>query len=203
MLMLRPAIAWQERAAVSGNDARVLELRLIDVPHGPSQRASSPSRPSIAPVVSRRFTHSAKSSRAEAVRRVNRNGQQPGARRLIGPTLVTGVPDPGPHEEAASRDGGFSARLHDARRAYTVRGVPGSDTPYAPGIHLIDPMNQGIGAVVRTIQRAFGIANRHCIDVDVWRHLTPEELSAHYLSPRDVDRVDEKYQCNDPPGLHF
>jgi hypothetical protein len=81
--------------------------------------------------------------------------------------------------------------------------VPGSDTPFAPGIHLVDPMSQGIGAAMRTAQRAFGIKNSHCIDVDVWRHLTPQELSARHVSPGDVDKVDEKYACNEPPGLHF
>jgi hypothetical protein len=64
-------------------------------------------------------------------------------------------------------------------------------------------MKQGIGAVMRTAQRAFGIANNHCIDVDVWRHLAPQELSARHISLSDVDKVDEKYRCDDPPGLHF
>lgn len=64
-------------------------------------------------------------------------------------------------------------------------------------------MSQGIGAVMRTAQRAFGVKNSHCVDVDVWRHLTPQELSARHVSPGDVDEVDEKYDCNEPPGLHF
>ncbi|MEO7066734.1 MAG: hypothetical protein ABI114_07480 [Rhodanobacter sp.] len=100
-------------------------------------------------------------------------------------------------------DTGFQARLHDAQRSRVVRGVPGSDTPFVAGIHFVDPMQQGIGAVMRTAQRAFGITNSHCVDVDVWRHLTPQELSARYISPSDVDKVDEKYHCNKPSGLSF
>ena len=100
-------------------------------------------------------------------------------------------------------DGGFQERLLKARRAYAVHGVPGSDKTFAPGIHLIDPGKQGVGSVMRHAQRLFGIANRHCIDVDVWRHLTPQELSARHISPGEVDQADEKYQCNRPPGLSF
>lgn len=81
--------------------------------------------------------------------------------------------------------------------------MPGSDTPFVPGIHLVDPMSQGIGAVMRATQRAFGIKKSHCIDVEVWRHLSPRELSARHVSPGDVDKVDEKYGCNEPPGLRF
>lgn len=115
---------------------------------------------------------------------------------------MTRAPGPGARE-GGHEDGGFLERLHEAQRAYSVHGVPGSDAAYAPGIHLVDSMTQGIGAVMRTAQRAFGIKNRHCIDVDTWRHLTPEELSARHISPGDVDSTDESYRCNDPPGLHF
>jgi len=94
-------------------------------------------------------------------------------------------------------------RLHNAQRSYSVHREPGTDTAYAPGVHFVDPMKQGMGAVMRTAQRAFGITSSHCIDVDVWRHLTPQELSARHISLDDVDSVDEKYRCNDPPGLHF
>lgn len=115
---------------------------------------------------------------------------------------MTSVPGPGANEGDSS-DGGFLERLNVAQRSYSVHGVPGSDTTYAPGIHLVDPMEQGAGAVLRTAQRAFGIENAHCIDVDVWRHLTLRELGARHISPDDVDSVDEKYRCNDPPGLHI
>lgn len=90
-----------------------------------------------------------------------------------------------------------------AQHAHSIRGVPGSDTTTAPGIHLVSPMSRGVGAVMRTAQRAFGITNRHCIDVDVWRRLTPQELSARHISSSDVDEVDAKYDCNRPPGLSF
>ncbi|MFK2905387.1 hypothetical protein ISP17_15595 [Dyella ginsengisoli] len=100
-------------------------------------------------------------------------------------------------------DGGFAARLHAAQRADVVHGVPGSDATYAPGIHLIDPTDQGIGAVMRTTQRAFGITSRHCIDVDVWKHLSPGQLAARHISPGNVASAEAKYHCDAPLGLHF
>jgi hypothetical protein len=118
-------------------------------------------------------------------------------------TRSTGARNRDASEDDSTSDGGFRERLRNAQHAYAVHGVPGSDTPSAPGIHLVDPMSQGMGAVMRTVQRAFGIKNSHCIDADVWRHLAPRELSARHVSPGDVDKVDEKYDCNEPPGLHF
>jgi hypothetical protein len=113
------------------------------------------------------------------------------------------VPDLRGMGENTKGDSAFMARLHAAKRADLVHGVPGSDTTYARGIHLTDSMQQGIGAVMRTTQRAFGITSRQCIDVDVWKHLTPRQLSARHVSPDDVARAEAKYHCDAPLGLHF
>jgi hypothetical protein len=75
-----------------------------------------------------------------------------------------------------SKRAGEAVRPANARAG--IGGVPGSDMCFVPGIRLTDPMKQGIGAVTRKVQRLFGVTNHHCIDVDVWRHLTPQELSA-------------------------
>jgi len=102
-----------------------------------------------------------------------------------------------------SGDGGFRSRLLDAQHSQDVRGVPGSDARLAPGLQLTDPMNQGVGAVMRSTQRLFGIADRHCIDAEVWQSLSPEELSARHLSPSDLRDQAAKYNCNRPLGLSF
>ena len=107
------------------------------------------------------------------------------------------------HPPGTIADGGFQQRLLQARQAHAVHGVPGSDAPVVGGIHLADPATQGVGAVMRRVQRLFGVANRHCIDVEAWRNMTPQALSARHISPREVDQVDEAYHCNEPPGLHF
>jgi hypothetical protein len=111
--------------------------------------------------------------------------------------LVT-LPSP-PRTEPRPRD----ASAFDAQHAQRIRGIPGSDTPVASGIQSTDPMNQGVGAVMRSTQRLFGITDRHCIDVEVWQSLSPDELTARHLSPADVRREGDKYNCNRPLGLNF
>ncbi|WP_429197305.1 hypothetical protein [Luteibacter sp. W1I16] len=105
--------------------------------------------------------------------------------------------------EATSGDGGFQERLRNAQSSTRIRGVPGSDIRVAPGIRLIDPMNQGVGALMRNAQRLFGVANRHCIDVEIWRSLSPEERIVRHISSSDVAKIDEEYKCDKPPGLSF
>jgi hypothetical protein len=100
-------------------------------------------------------------------------------------------------------DGGFAERLRNAQQGQAIHGVPGSDLRRAPGMQMTDPMNQGIGAVLRNTQRLFGVTNKHCIDVEVWQSLSPDELVARHLSPADVQRANEKYGCNRPLGLSF
>lgn len=116
---------------------------------------------------------------------------------------VLASPDQYTNSQASTEDGGFRERLLNAQHSDDVHGVPGSDRPIVPGIQLINPMNQGIGAVARKMQRLFGITDHHCIDVEVWKSLTPEELIARHISLDDVKAEAEKYNCYHPLGLNF
>ncbi len=197
MLMLRPGIFDRDTTPVLSNRLQVLKLRFFPLPQPSSAHPPLPAHRLIAQAVHGRKTLPARSSEPLAVQQTAHAYTQPYAvRKASTPGLDTS-------EKDASRDGGFQERLQHAQHSYSVRGLPGSDTPSAPGIRLVDPVHQGIGALMRTAQRALGIENRHCIDVDVWRHLTPQELSARHISLGDVDKVDQKYDCNQPPGLHF
>ncbi|MHC1479596.1 hypothetical protein ACYJW8_05045 [Frateuria aurantia] len=80
--------------------------------------------------------------------------------------------------------------------------LPGSDHRLVEGIALIDPMRQGVGAVLRTVQRGFGVTQRHCIDVQVGTSLSTEALLARHLTPADLEREEQRYHCNAPMGLH-
>lgn len=196
MLLLRPAVFRRYMAPEVRNNPLALKLRFFRSPPS-SPYPALPVRRLPAPVAHGHTTLSAKSSKPLAVRQ---------AAHVDAPsheTRLTSTRNLDVGEEGSIGDGGFRKRLHDAQRSGSIRGVPGSDTPLAPGISLVDPMSQGIGAVIRTTQRALGIKDSHCIDVDVWRHLAPQELIARHVSPGDVDKVDQKYQCNEPPGLHF
>ncbi|MBT2144089.1 MULTISPECIES: hypothetical protein [unclassified Rhodanobacter] len=191
MLLLRPVIFYRGTTPVVADNPLALKLRFFQAPQLPAHRP-------IAPAVRSHATPPARSSKPLAVRQTAHV-----AAMRPHETRSTGAGNPDTSEDDSTSDGGFQEQLRDAQRSHSVHGVPGSDTPFVPGIRLVDPMSQGIGAVIRTTQRALGVKDSHCIDVDVWRHLTPQELSARHISPGDVDKVDEKYDCNRPPGLRF
>lgn len=197
MLLLLPGTFFQGATTVVRDNPLVLRLRFFHPSQPPSPHPALPTRRVIAPPVYGHATVSARSPKRPADQRAENVDAQPSE------TLLIRVPQPVTSEEDSTGDGGFQGRLHRAQHAYSIHGVPGSDTPSAPGIHFVDPMSQGLDAVMRTAQRGFGITNSHCVDVAVWRHLTPKELSARHISQSDVDKVDEKYDCNKPPGLRF
>lgn len=202
MLLRRPVTVWQEAAPRRGDGSLVMELRFTHTLHPSPRTPALQTRRSKAVAAHIHAMLLAMSSKPPVVGRaahVDRPAHGPVSTHDV---LRTRLPDASAGE-GSGNDGGFLSRLRKAQRSYSVHGVPGSDTNLVPGIHLVDPMKQGIGAVMRATQRAFGITSSHCIDVDVWRHLTPQELSARHISPDHVDRVSEKYGCNDPPGLHL
>ena len=203
LLLMWPVAAWRASVQDDGGTASVLELRFIRAPRSlrPRPLTKSPLLPAHTGFNRGGPPGRRRSQRVAGAAPAGR--PYPKGTRHASGSIVIRIPDLDAVGEAAGNDGGFMERLHAAQRESRVHGVPGSDTVYAPGIHLIDPMDQGIGAVVRKVQRAFGITSSHCVDVDVWRHLTPKQLSERYISPSDVNRVSEKYHCNEPLGLHF
>lgn len=205
MLLLRPASNVMNAAAVVEERVTLLKLRLISTPLSPSpsskslppQQAGHQSALANEPLRSRPVIARPESSSPKAP------AEAP--TRSVVPTVSpsSGASDRPVVASTSTGDGGFRERLLNAQRSQSVRGVPGSDVPVVPGIPLTDPMNQGVGAVMRSTQRLFGITDRHCIDVEVWQSLGPGELSARYLSPADVRRESDKYNCNRPLGLSF
>jgi hypothetical protein len=127
----------------------------------------------------------------------------PESKTAVPGATVTVAPIPPSAPTTAESDGGFADQLRKAQHVHSVGPLPGSDTPRVGGIQLIDPKTQGIGAAMRQAQRLFGITNHHCIDVDAWRSMTPQQLLARHISPSDVDKVDAENQCNRPMGLSF
>jgi hypothetical protein len=199
MLLLRPAISDRDATLAARNNSPVLNLRFILQPRPASLHLALPASQRVVSTLRVRGTPSRKPPEPP-VQRVTHVAAPPSETHS---TNAPTIPGQYAGNKVSTRDGSFLERLRNAQHSYAVRGVPGSDTPYVHSIHLVDPMNQGVGAVMRKVQRLFGVANRHCIDVDAWRQLTPQELSARHVSPGDVDRVDEKYDCNRPPGLSF
>jgi len=201
MLFLRPLTDDSDTASLAKNDARVLKLRFLSQPRQPLlSRALAAPRP-----VARKphLPQAVPSHQPMAVSMVQHAADVPALPTETNVIPPEPVPSQSPGEVGASSDGGFQDHLREAQHASAVHGVPGSDKAFVPDVRFVDPMNQGVGAVARKAQRLFGIKSRQCIDVETWRSLTLQELSARHISPSDVDREDEKYDCNAPPGLHF
>jgi len=122
--------------------------------------------------------------------------------QLVLPNTLA-LPGQRPAMSSTVADAGLHDRIHDAQHSRDVRGIPGSDRRISPGIALTDPRKQGLGSVLSNVQRLFGVTQHACIDVDAMHQLTTEELIARHLTQEDLDKQAEKYQCNEPLGLHF
>ena len=197
ILMAWPTIHKRSAAPVEGRRLHAIQIRFFRPPSA-HKTASAPG--GIAPALRVRTVLSAQPPKPPTVQYATRAAPLPAEKHSPGSPAAS---TPLAGNESAIGDGGFRERLLEAQRSHAVRGIPGSDQPWVAGIPLIDPRTQGIAAVMRRAQRLFGIANRHCIDVDVWRHLTPQELIAQHVSPGEVARTDATYHCNRPPGLSF
>lgn len=189
MLMLRPATHRYDAVSVGKNDMQSLELRFIPVR---TQRpVASP------PVVQRQMP--VKHSKPPVVHAVVPTAST----APVSPPVPADARLPSASAPTSFADGGFQQQLRNAQQSHAAPGIPGSDMRRAPGLQLTDPMHQGIGSVLRSAQRLFGVTNSHCVDVDVLSSLSPEALAERHLSPRDVARMNEKYDCNRPLGLSF
>lgn len=197
MLFLQPATDDWDKKPLPKNKDSVLLLRLLSLPQ-PSALTPPLRRVSRSP---RHLAAASKRSMSVSVVQRPIDAPSPSAEAHVSSPETT--PAEAANSAGAKGDGGFGQRLREAQHASDSKGVPGSDKTVVSGIHFVDPMDQGIGAVARQAQRLFGIKSRQCLDVEKWRSMTPQELSARHISPDDVDREDEKYQCNAPPGLHF
>jgi hypothetical protein len=207
VLLLRPAgprrIEPMRRAVVAvGRGAdhglHVVELRLFEPPP-----ASSPLPPPLLPALQRAAAVTpARHPRppAPAAPPASSSNRPAVPTRGLDLHLPSGAEE---GDRLADGDGGFRDRLRSAGQADRRRGLPGTDAHVVPGIRLTAPSDQGIGAVMRKMQRLFGITGHACIDVDVWSGLSRRELAERHITPDQVKRLAERYHCNEPPGLHF
>jgi hypothetical protein len=204
VFLLRPVNDVRESAWEVNDDSLAMKLRFILQAQRTNSQAALPASRQNAPPLLMSAQASGSATQPQPAKRATASPPGVSPNPSADPHPPAFQPTPEGYTEGTSfKDAGFQDQLHNAQRAHAVSGVPGSDRRLAPGINLINPMDQGIGAVVRKTQRLFGITNSHCIDVDVWRQLSPTELSARHISSRDVDRLDEKYGCNRPKGLSF
>lgn len=198
LALLGPAAPGAVMTPVREGDELALKLRFVSSPRITSMPSASPAR--HAP---------AKERTSPSVKRITRVAlptQDADAISASPPPVVASAPVTIGDEvnpPFIAGDGGFRDRMFNAQHSQGIHGVPGSDRRVAPGIELANPMDQGIGSVVRGAQRLFGVTNRHCIDVDVWLHMSPDELKDRHLTVADVEKESETYHCNRPLGLNF
>ncbi|WP_130618086.1 hypothetical protein [Dyella amyloliquefaciens] len=169
-----------------------------------SRAAAAPATvPSAAPTpISRARPSSSHATESKAARPTTPGTAPDVPSRLVLPNPLA-LPVQPAGASSTTADAGFHNRVHDAQHSRDVRGIPGSDRRIVPGIVLIDPRKQGVGSVLRNVQRLFGITQHACMDVDALHQLSPEELAARHLTQEDLDKQAEKYQCNEPLGQHF
>lgn len=187
--VLRPATHRHTAIDVAPREVSALELRFVAM-HAP--------RPIVVPA----HTRIATPPRHAKPLPIRPKDAPPAPPPSLGEVTAPPAPPTAPTTSSFA-NGSFERQLHDAQRSNAMPALPGSDLRRAPGIQLIDPMNQGIGAIARKSQRLFGVPSSHCVDVDRLRSLSPEELASRHLSPRDVAHMNEKYDCQRPLGLSF
>ena len=73
--------------------------------------------------------------------------------------------------------------------------LPGSGIPVVRGLHMTDPRMQGAAGVARALQALFGVADRHCADVEAWRGMTEQERLERHVSVAQVERTAAEYHC--------
>lgn len=82
--------------------------------------------------------------------------------------------------------------------------LPGSDQTVrgAPVLPMIDPRMQGLAGVVHFIGSLTGAVDPHCLDLEAWRGMTPEERGAHHVvtDHAQMDTIAARYNCKPPPA---
>nr|WP_199043297.1 hypothetical protein [Dyella sp. ASV24] len=199
MALLRPAAPRTDMTSAMESSEAVLKARFV------SLRRLTP-MPPASPVPRKTSVKERTSTPAHHITQAAIPPIQTGSISVPSPPVAPdtpSAPDSYTSGQTTMGDGGFRDRMLNAQHSQGVRGVPGSDRRVVPGIELTDPMSQGVGSVVRSAQRLFGVTSHHCIDVDVWQHLTPDELIERHLTAADVEKESQKYNCNRPLGLNF
>lgn len=192
VLLLWPAGTWRWRGAMrpsARSDA--LSLRFIALPPAvpvpPRMRVLPPVR-ALVP------THRSRIAAAVAAQRPKpRPPPVSGADVPLSPVDDTRgtAPDYIPGGGRFAADPGFARdNVHLPGSAQPVHGMP--------VFRMVDPKMQGIAGAVRTVQRLFGIPDRHCVDVDAWRGMTTSERIARHIDDERIDETAARYHCG--PG---
>ncbi|BFI94504.1 MAG: hypothetical protein RSP_00140 [Rhodanobacter sp.] len=104
----------------------------------------------------------------------------------------------GNHDSAApSGIPGGGRFAPDAGYARDNVQLPGGMQPVhgMPVFRMVDPRMQGMAGAVRRLQRLFGVPDSHCVDVDVWRHMTVAERIARHIDDSRIEETAARHGC--------
>ncbi|KAF1008231.1 MAG: hypothetical protein GAK28_01210 [Luteibacter sp.] len=170
------------------SETNALEVRFIDVV---PPRVDPPA--SAAPAPSERRPPAKAATRSMVPSRNTAEIPMP-------PTLARASPTPAvPRDELGTFIPGGALFKKDGAFAGSGVRLPGDPLQKgAPALRMVDPRTQGMAGVVRIIGSFTGAVDKHCLDLDAWQGMTPEERVAHHVSESDIARLRDNYGCNDP-----
>ena len=177
--------------AHTASNALILRLHVM-----PSKKARSMPIPSKSRVQDRFFHHPVKPKKVIITSGV-RKSSQPGDGQQ--PALDLNL------TSAAEFASGATERPSPSYSRQNIR-IPGSRwiANDVPRFRMVDPKSQGIAGAIRIVGGIFGAVNPHCVDVDVWRGMTPKERIEKHLDISDekIEAIADRYNCLPPlkPG---
>ncbi len=190
--LLAPPPGWRWPAA---NESPALQdtLRVRLLPariEPPRPIAPNPRRPAHATPVAQRPPLVALPTRTTP------QAPLPAAPRSIDSLIATAPPD---YVAGGGRLSGPDYGRQNVR-------VPGSGAPVRgmPVFRMADPRMQGVAGAIRFIGHLTGAVDPHCLQLDAWQGMSPQERIANHVDADDAQMaaIAARYGCRDPlqPG---
>ncbi len=176
-------------ATVTPPDTFRLKVRFIELSSPPAPAPVQPVKTPVRPVAPRRSSLvRARSSVPDQLANAPAAPKAPPSR----PTQITWTPTP---QAQAYVPGGNLFRSAVSMGLPKVQLPGGQHIKGAPKLHMVDPQSQGWAGVVRIIGSFTGAVDKHCLDLDAWQGMTPQERVKNHVSDDDMERVQENYNC--------
>lgn len=194
--LLAPPPGWRWPSETTSAPLDALLVRLLPVRIEPA----APPRPAVPRPL--RAAHAAPAARhpapvALATRPATQTPVPPLAPRSVDSLIATSPPP-----DYIAGGGRLSGPAYGQQN---VR-VPGSDVPIRgmPVFRMADPRMQGLAGVIRVIGHITGAVDPHCLQVNAWNGMSPQERIANHVDADDAQMaaIAARYGCSDPlkPG---
>lgn len=187
-LLLRPWTMHQQDRLLWLTD-NVIQVRFIPLKLPAKVSPPVPAQHQPASVPPPRTTHQVKPATQDV--------ELPGAaNQSVTPPVSVSVIDTMPSYVAGG--GSISGNASYVRQNTRIPGAAAA--PGAPHFRMIDPRAQGLAGVIHFIGGLTGAIDPHCLDLEAWRGMTPEERVAHHVGAREMELLEATYECPLPPS---